>query len=207
MSWAGSLDLLKGAPLDEVQLSPDVMLVEGWATAAAFELARDLAVDGLVDIDALVIKRRLPRERRRWAEAVFAALERSGLLERVGAAFRLAQIEMPTPDVVLRALAAQHPHRATELLLAARIGAVLRDYGAATGALLSAPAAAVEAFEHRSLSAIAAAKALGARTRGYRRVGAVPERFARSADRLRSRDVGGVSLRQAARRASDDFRR
>jgi acyl transferase domain-containing protein/NADPH:quinone reductase-like Zn-dependent oxidoreductase/acyl carrier protein len=163
VSWARSLELLRGAPLDEIRLSPDVMLIEGWATAAAFELARALAVGGLVDIDALVVKGRLPRERRRWAEAVFAALEQSGLLERVGSAFRLAQIEVPRPDAVFRALAAQHPHRAAELLLAARIGAVLRDYGAATGALAGAPAGAVEAFEQRSLSAVAAAKELGAR--------------------------------------------
>ena len=162
ISWARSLEPRKGASPDAVQLSPDVMLAEGWATAAAFELARDLAVDGLIDIDALVIEGRLPRERRRWAEAAFEALEQSGLLKRVGSAFRLEQIEVPTPAAVLGALAAQHPHRAAELLLAARIGAVLRDYGAATGALLSAPAAAVEAYEQRSLSAIAAAKELGA---------------------------------------------
>ena len=139
------------------------MLVEGWATAAAFELARALAVGGLVDIDALVVKGRLPPERRRWAEAVFTALEQSGLLERAGSAFRLAQIEAPRPDAVFRALAAQYPHRAAELLLAARIGAVLRDYGAANGALVGAPTGALEAFEQRSLSAVAAAKELGAR--------------------------------------------
>ena len=163
VSCSSSFELFKGAPLDEIRLSPDVLLVEGWATAAAFALARDLAVDDLLDVDALVIEGRLPRERRRWAEAVFTALKQSGLLERVGTAFRVAQVEVPRPDAVLRALAAQHPQRATELLLAARVGAVLRDYGAATGALLDAPAAAVEAFELRSLSAIAAAKELGAR--------------------------------------------
>ena len=158
-----SLERLKGAPLDEIRLSPDAMLVEGWATTAAFALARDLAVDGLVDIDALVIDGRLPRERRRWAEKIFAALEQSGLLERVGTAFRVARLEVPRPDAVLRALAAQHPQRATELLLAARVGAVLRDYGAGSGALLDAPAAALEAFELRSPFAVAAAKELDAR--------------------------------------------
>ena len=160
---ASSLERSRDAPLEEVQLSSDVMLVEGWATAAAFELAKDLALEGLVDIEALVIKSRLPSKHRRWAEAVFAGLEQSGLLDRVGSAFRLAQIDAPRPDVVLSALASQHPQRAAELLLAARMGAVLHEYGAANGALLGAPIAAVDAFEQRSLSAVAAAKELGVR--------------------------------------------
>ncbi len=163
VSGASALERWKGAPPEEIRLSPELVLIEGWATAAAFALARDLAVKGLVDIDALVIAGRLPPERRRWLETAFAALEQSGLVERLGPTFRLADIEPPTPVAVLRALAAQHPHRAVELLLAARIGAVLRDYGAADGALVSAPAAAVEALEQRSYSAVAAATELGAR--------------------------------------------
>jgi acyl transferase domain-containing protein/NADPH:quinone reductase-like Zn-dependent oxidoreductase/acyl carrier protein len=163
VSWGVTLERWKGEPPEEVRLSPEVVLIEGWATAAAFALAQSLAEKGLLDIDALVISGRLPPERRRWAERLFVALEQSGLVERFGPTFRLAGIEAPTPDAVLRALAAQHPHRAPELLLAARIGAALLDYGAATGALISAPAAAVEAFEQRSYSAVAAAKELGAR--------------------------------------------
>ncbi len=147
----------------EPELPPDAVLIEGWASAAAFDLARALSVNGVVDIEELVVTGRLSPERRRWAESLFAALLTSGLVAREGGAYRIGDQAMPSPEAVFFSLAAQHPHRATEILLAARMGATLRDFGRGVGALTAPPEAAREAFELRSPCALAAAKTLGAR--------------------------------------------
>src|SRR6202012_843621 len=127
------------------------------------EVARALSVDGVLDPDELVVTGRLPSDRRRWADAVFGALQTSGLIERRGAALKLSKQKMPSSEAVFFSLASQHPQRAAEILLAARMGAMLRDFAQGKTALTGAPDAAREAFEQRSPSPLAAAKALGAR--------------------------------------------
>ena len=59
----------------EVAMPAASLLIEGWATAASYQLARRLAKDGVLDLDALIMEGRLPSGRRRWAETVFAGLE------------------------------------------------------------------------------------------------------------------------------------
>ena len=158
-----NLQVATGENSCEVELPPDALLVEGWANAAAFELARALSVDGVVDIDELIVTGRLPAERRRWAASVFGALQTSGLIEHVGGAHRISDQTMPSAETIFASLAAQHPHRAAEILLAAHMGATLRDFSRGAGLLTGAPEAAREAFESRSPTALAAARALGAR--------------------------------------------
>jgi phthiocerol/phenolphthiocerol synthesis type-I polyketide synthase C len=151
-----------GEGLPDAELASDGLLIEGWASAAAFELARALSDDGTVDLDELIVTGRLPAERRRWAESVFGALQTSGLILRQSGAYRISDQAMPSAEAIFRSLAAQHPHRSAEILLAAHVAATLGDFGRGAGALTGAPEAAREAFESRSPSAVAAAKALGA---------------------------------------------
>jgi acyl transferase domain-containing protein/NADPH:quinone reductase-like Zn-dependent oxidoreductase/acyl carrier protein len=152
-----------GAPAPGAPPPADAMLIEGWATAAAFQLARDLSLDGVVDLDSLLLTGRLPAEHRRWAGTVLTGLEVSGLSIRTGGSHRLAEQAMPSPEAAFAEIAAQYPHRAPELLLAANMGAVLREFGAGRAGLSPAPEAARAAFELRSPGATAAAAALGAR--------------------------------------------
>jgi hypothetical protein len=156
---SGELTLSPSKPAREPELSEAAALVEGWAGAAALQLARSLAADGVIDLDALTLTGRLPANRRRWAAAAFDALTERGLLERDGRTWRLTREHLPPPRAVLETLAAHHPERSAELLLAAHVGAQLEDF--AGGGALAAPAArALETFAQRSTYAMAAAAAL-----------------------------------------------
>ena len=147
----------------EAAMSAGSLLIEGWATAASYQLARRLARNGVLDLDALIIEGRLPTARRRWAETVLASLEQSGLLRRWGRLYHLSDEHLPRPDAVFRALASQHPDRAPELLLAASMDGTLRSFIDGEADLTGPSDAAVEAYESRSPSAIAAARALAVR--------------------------------------------
>ena len=128
----------------QVELRAEAALIEGWASAAAAELARDLSVDGLLDIDELILSGRLPSENRAWAQTIFSALEASGLLMRSGPSFRWKGQELPPAEAVLTSFAWQHPDRAAELLLAASVGAALQAFGSGKGGLAGASDAARE---------------------------------------------------------------
>jgi len=147
----------------QFELRAEAALIEGWASAAAAELARDLSVDGLLDIDELILSGRLPSENRAWAQTIFGALEASGLLTRSGSPFRWKGQELPPAEVVLTSFAWQHPDRAAEILLAASVGAALQAFGSGKGGLAGASDAAREAYDLRSAPAAAAAKALSER--------------------------------------------
>ncbi len=151
------------APAAQIELPMETALIEGWASSAASQLARDLSVDGILDIDELVLSGRLPSEKRLWAQTVFGALEASGLLTRRGSSFRLEDQGLPPAEAVLTSLAWQHPDRAAEVLLAASIGVTLRAFGSGKGVLAGASEAAREGFDLRSTPAAVAAKALGER--------------------------------------------
>ena len=139
------------------------LLIEGWATAASYHLARRLAKDGRLDIETLVSEGRLPGNRRRWLEAALAGLEQSGLLQRSGSSRIVSDVDLPQPEIIFSTLAAQHPERAPELLLAASVGAALKRFGLGHGALTAPSEGAVDAYEMRSPSVVGAASALGAR--------------------------------------------
>jgi phthiocerol/phenolphthiocerol synthesis type-I polyketide synthase C len=153
---------LTDEPDEDAELPEASILIEGWAIAAAYQLARQLAKDDFVDVDALILEGRLPSDRRFWLEAVFADLEQSGLMKRVGPLRCVIGQALPAANAVYWTLATQHPDRAPELLLMAYAGAVLREFGEGTGDLISPSDGAVDAYELRSPSVIAAARALGA---------------------------------------------
>ena len=151
-------------PRAAAQLPPAALLIEAWATVASYHLAHRLAKGGDLDVNALVAHERLPPGRRRWLQSTLDGLEKSGLVHRFGRVLQLSEEALPSAQDVFASLAAQHPERAPELLLAASVGALLlRDYGK-EGAELSPPTeGAVEAYELRSPSVVAAARALGVR--------------------------------------------
>ncbi len=155
------------------QLPSAAFLIEAWATGASYDLARQLAKDGELDVDVLVAQGRLPSGRRRWLELALAGLEQSGLVHRAGSVLRLSDEALPQTQDIFTALAAQHPERAPELLLAASVGASLHDFGKEGSELTPPTESVVEAYELRSPSAVAAALALDARLSRIRR----PEGF------------------------------
>jgi hypothetical protein len=107
-------------------LPPDLMLIEGWATAAAHRLARALAVDGAVAPDRLIAAGRFPAARRGWLVNLLVALEKSGLVRFDGELFVLADgFPLPAPRDILRSIAEDYPRRSAELLLAARSTAAM----------------------------------------------------------------------------------
>ena len=126
-----SLELLVKAAIPEAAaagetLPPDLMLIEGWATAAAHRLARALAVDGAIAPDRLIAAGRFPAARRGWLVNLLVALEKSGLVRSDGELFVLADgFPLPAPRDILRSIAADYPHRSAELLLAARSSALM----------------------------------------------------------------------------------
>jgi acyl transferase domain-containing protein/NADPH:quinone reductase-like Zn-dependent oxidoreductase/acyl carrier protein len=162
----------RGCPATEphaaAQLPPAALLIEAWATVASYHLAHRLAKDGALDLDALAARGRL-QGRRRWLESALAGLEKSGLVYRSGSVLRLSDEALPQTRDVFSALAAQHPERAPELLLAASVGALLHDFGEECAELTPPAQVAVEAYELRSPSVVAAARTLGARLSKIRR--------------------------------------
>lgn len=148
--------------LGDLPAQQDHLLIEGWATAAAHRLALALAVKNTVDPDQLIAAGRVLRTRRRWLVNLLRALEQSGLAKEAAmGAFSLAEgFSLPDPAAVLRALAADHPKRSSELLLAARVGAALDALAAGATEIDAMSASAVEAFEVGSASAAASADLL-----------------------------------------------
>ncbi len=168
---AAAVDLAGGPPLEvrptraepsgaAADLSEVALVLEGWATAAAFEFARDLATEGVIDLDLLVPTGRLPESRRVWAESLLTELERSGLLERSGRILRLNDLDLPSAQAVFSTIASQHPERAAELLLAAGAGEALRALAAGAADVKGPSDNAIEGYDLRSVSATAAAGAL-----------------------------------------------
>ncbi|MGO9422076.1 beta-ketoacyl synthase N-terminal-like domain-containing protein, partial [Roseiarcus sp.] len=158
----GWRNIVAREPQFPAELGGAALLLEGWATAACFKLAHGLARDDVLDLDELVAEGRLPEARGAWAETVFSSLEQSGLIRRSGDILRPSDLELPSPDAVFSALAAQHPERAPELLLAAGAAETLQALAAGQDARGPSDGA-VEACELRSPSATAAARALGRR--------------------------------------------
>ncbi len=101
-------------------LSDDFVLLEGWATSLALRTARALATAGFIDVDAVIGAGRLPTSFRHWFGQILTALERSGLLVKEDAGYRIDPAAvLPDPNDILRAIALELQHLSTELLVAA----------------------------------------------------------------------------------------
>jgi phthiocerol/phenolphthiocerol synthesis type-I polyketide synthase C len=160
-----SLDALAKAAISETvaageTLPSDLVLIEGWATAAAQRLARALALDGEIDPDRLISAGRFPATKRGWLVNLLVSIEKSGLVRSRGGRFILADhVDLPDPADILRDAAAEHPQRSPELLLAARSSAMMEDL--ARGEEITPLAEPViESFETGSVAVAAAADLL-----------------------------------------------
>ncbi|WP_375461264.1 SDR family NAD(P)-dependent oxidoreductase [uncultured Enterovirga sp.] len=95
------------------------LLLEGWAEAAGFEAAHGVASSGQLSRDRLA---GLEARAAAWLAHILHALESSGLAEETEEGWQLAAADsLPRADAILRTLAAEHPERSAELLLAGRL--------------------------------------------------------------------------------------
>ncbi len=114
------LSLDKAPPAAEAE-----MLIEGAATAVAYDLAAGLADAGLIDVAALVGSGRLAAELQPWLERLLASLEAASLAKRCDDRWQvIADSLMPKAALVIQELAAQHPDRAAEIFLVAAMAAL-----------------------------------------------------------------------------------
>ncbi len=99
------------------------VLTEGWATAAAYEIASGLVIRGLVDVEALIAADRLPEDKRLWLLNILNNLEAADLArkEKEGAWRLLDDGSLPRSSSVVKALATEQQSHAGELLLAAAV--------------------------------------------------------------------------------------
>lgn len=145
--------------------APDYVLLEGWATATAYGLCEVLADNSLVNLQASVTEGRLPEHLVDWAGHLLSALQKSGLVHRAATGdFAVTSgAELPDPKDILRALAADHPERSAELLLAARTGAIVDAIAAGTyDRSLPLTATAVDSFDFGGQAAMGSASTLAA---------------------------------------------
>lgn len=119
---AAGLALADDAP------SPAVAdLLDGIAMAAGYEIARSLADGDIVDPEQLVISGRIPAELCPWLVNLLLHLESAGLArERQGAWSIVADAVLPRADSLVKNLAAEHPDRGAELLLAGALTGLVR---------------------------------------------------------------------------------
>ena len=64
---AGALDIAVADPKSSTDLE---MLIEGWATVTGYEIASALAIQGKIDIDALVATGRIPEALSKWVASI-----------------------------------------------------------------------------------------------------------------------------------------
>lgn len=111
-----------GLAATDTAATDSALLLEGWATAAAYEIASALAESNIVDVDLLIARGLLPEDLRSWLINALFNLEAAELATREGDLWQLVpDPSLPKSASVVKALAAEHPSRAAELPLAATI--------------------------------------------------------------------------------------
>ncbi len=104
------------------------LLLEGFATAAAYEIASALAEQEVLDVDALVDGGRLPRELQPWMANLLDKLAAAGLVTPSGEHWIVVRDPLlPDAATVLKGLGREHPGRAAELLLAGAISGIVEQ--------------------------------------------------------------------------------
>ena len=124
-----------GVVAPEAGLSSDAaLLLEGWAAAAAFELASVLATGDVVSPDALVVDDRLPAELRPWLVNILNSLVAGELAKREqGGWVLIGDPLLPSAASLVKAISAEHPARAAELLLTAEFASLTQRIAANGG--------------------------------------------------------------------------
>ncbi|CAM9696036.1 unnamed protein product, partial [Phaeothamnion confervicola] len=142
------------------------LLIEGWATAVAYEIASGFAEKNRVDVEMLIASGRLPDGLQTWLLNILFNLEAAELATReLNGLWRLtADSSLPSSASVVKALAAEHPARAAELLLTGAITG-LADQIALSGSIASEPDAilttsALDFYDSANVSIAEASDAL-----------------------------------------------
>ena len=109
------------------------MIIEGWATAAAYEIANGLSSNKKLDVNRLVDSGRLPEDRMLWLHNILLHLETAGLAkeERPSVWKIVSDRSLPKSAAVVRTLIEEQPQLAAEVLMAGGIsgcaGRIKRD--------------------------------------------------------------------------------
>lgn len=124
LAAAGQVD----APSDAAAQDA-AMLVDGWATAAAYEIARAFAArNGGIDVERLVESERLQSDHKPWLHNLLIQLEGAGLAREEGGVWKMVPDKsLPKSTEVVRSLLAEHPERAAEVLIAGAISRIADD--------------------------------------------------------------------------------
>jgi acyl transferase domain-containing protein/NADPH:quinone reductase-like Zn-dependent oxidoreductase/acyl carrier protein len=114
------------------------LLIEGAATAAAYELATGLADAGWVDLDALIGSGRVTAATRPWLERLLANLEAAKLVKRSDVRWEMVKDSlMPRTAAVIHELAVHFPDRAAEIFILSAIGGLAEQLQASPTSTLS----------------------------------------------------------------------
>ncbi len=115
------------------------LLIEGCATAAAYQIAAALADAGSIDIDALVGSGRLPLALRAWLARALVSLEAAGLAKENNGRWQvIGDPLMPGTASVVRELRAKHPDRAAELFITGAIAGLAEQIASSRAVTASA---------------------------------------------------------------------
>jgi phthiocerol/phenolphthiocerol synthesis type-I polyketide synthase C len=124
---AGSVGMARDGTASSSEVD---VLIEGWATAAAYEIASGLADRGIVDVDGLIGAGRLPEELRPWLVNILVNLEAAELARKRNATWVIDDAGLPGSTSVVKALATEQPSHAGELLLAAALSGFAKQVAA-----------------------------------------------------------------------------
>lgn len=103
-------------------------LIEGFATTAAYEIVTGLAVQSVLDVEALLSAGRLPAELGSWLTTLLQHLQGAGLAKRRNGRWTIVKdSRLPASSLVIKELAAKYPRHAAELLLAGAISGLVTE--------------------------------------------------------------------------------
>jgi len=136
---ASRLSLLAGKAASP---SESELLIEGAATAAAYEIASGLADAGSIDVDALIGSGRISGELRAWLRRMLASLAAAGLAKQRNDQWEVIKDSlMPSSASIIQELAAQHPDRAAEIFVVSAIAGMAREIATNRATAISREAA------------------------------------------------------------------
>ena len=144
---------------DDASESGEQLLLEGWATSAAYRIGRLVDPAGHITRETLA---GFPAETAAWLVNILHSLELSGLAATTEDGWTVADAaKLPDPAVVLRTLVSESPNRSAEMLLASAIGAIIGTGEIGPESQLSPAAATLDGFELGGASVRRASEVLG----------------------------------------------
>jgi NADPH:quinone reductase-like Zn-dependent oxidoreductase/acyl carrier protein len=145
------------------KLDEGVMLMEGWATAAAHEIARGLSTKNRIDVDLLIETERLQPDHKQWLHNLLIQLEAAGLATQQNDTWKIIpDRSLPKSADVVKSLLEEQPHLAAEVLIAGGISGLaarIKKNGKSGETRVIAPAV-VEFYETASKATREASEAL-----------------------------------------------